>query len=51
MVHINEGAHHAQSIEHFLNEIKWRKNYKIFENFMIVSHRNNLDRIERIIVD
>ena len=53
MVHItnNEGAHHAQSIERFLNEIKWRKNHKRFENVMIVYyHRNNLDRTERIIV-
>ena len=29
----------------FFNEIKWRKNYKTFEIFMIVSHRNNLERI------
>ena len=27
----------------FLNEIKCRKNYKTFENFMIDSRKNNLD--------
>ena len=51
MITNNEGAHHAQSIERFLNEIKWRKNHKRFENVMIVYyHRNYLDKMEKIIL-